>query len=82
MIASDGIDELSRLGWQAVPRPLQYSLIYVLAQIDDLGCIPPIPADECRKCPFERQHLATKPFLERLIVNHRKESIYWSLLKL
>jgi len=43
---------------------------------------PAIPADECRKGPFERQHLATKPFLERLIVNHGKKSIYASLLKL
>jgi hypothetical protein len=82
MIAGNGIDELPRLGWQAVPRPLQYSLIYVLSKIDDLRRVPPVPPDERRKCPFERQHLATKPFLERLIVNHRKESIYSPLLKL
>src|SRR3981081_4234697 len=76
MIASDGIDELSSLGGQAVPRPLQHSLIYVLTKIDDVGRVSPIPANECRKRPFERQHLPTKPFLECLIVNHRKESIY------
>jgi hypothetical protein len=75
MIASDGVDELPSLGGQAVPRPLQYSLIDVLAKIDDVGRVSPIPPDECQEGPFERQHLPTKPFLECLIVNHRKGSI-------
>src|SRR6202011_791934 len=75
MIASDGIDELPSLGGQAAPRPLEHSLIYVLTKIDDVGRVAPIPADERRKGPFERQDLSTKPFLECLIVNHRKESI-------
>ena len=42
--------------------------IYVLTKIDDVGRVSPIPADECRKGPFERQHLPTKTFLECLIV--------------
>src|SRR5258706_16022944 len=79
MIASDRIDELASLGGQAVPRPQQHSLIYILTKIDDLSRVSPIPADECRKRPFERQHFPTKPFLEYLIVNHRKESISHSL---
>src|ERR1700674_5750574 len=75
MIASDGVDELPSLGGQAMPRTLQHSLIDVLTKIDNVGRISPIPADECRKGSFERQHLPTKPFLECLIVNHRRESI-------
>jgi|SRR5882757_5573652 len=73
MIASDSIDELPRLSGQAVPCPLQYSLVYVLSKIDDFARVPPIPADKCQKGPFKRQDLATKPFLEHLIVNHREE---------
>jgi len=82
MITSDGIDELPAWAGRPCRAPCSTRSYTSCRRSTTSAASRQFRRMNAESARSSGKHFATKPFLERLIVNHGKKSIYASLLKL